>query len=66
MSRRLITALGMASLATSGLAESLRSISADSAPAPTRNGGQRRTVAQAKRRAAKSRNVRRAKRLGHY
>ncbi|MDI5890642.1 hypothetical protein [Halomonas rhizosphaerae] len=35
------------------------------APAPTRNGGRHRTVAQDQRRAAKRRATRRAKRLGH-
>ncbi len=63
MITHLATALGLAG-ASSFNSDMMRLFSGP-APAPTRNGGRRGSVAQDQRRAAKRRATRRAKRLGH-
>lgn len=66
MLQRLISALAGASQSATGLSDQLRRIAASPAPAPSHNGGRRRTVAQDQRRASKQRAICRAKRLGHH
>ncbi|MDT8895447.1 hypothetical protein RSO41_12350 [Halomonas sp. I1] len=63
---QMATAVALSAQAFDGFNAAIRSLPSEAAPATSRNGGKQRTVAQAQRRAAKSRRIRRAKRLGHY